>query len=330
MGLGVVLALPASAAAGDTHFFLDNRQFFPGPVEVFQSTRAASGAFAPQVNVTAQAGTLNEKMQDIAAARIGRNQHLVVARGTDLLHTVQGTDGTWSPFATIATGQALTVLEVAAVNVASQLQVVIRTLGAKIYHAVRNSRGVWSPFVNIESQAGALNPGFGPEIHHIAAAGFSNGRLQLVVDWDDKFMHTIRGTDGTWSPWENVTRQTGRPGSGSVFGMTAAEADNMMHLVVHGRGGPFHAVRALNGTWSSLTNVFGQTGSPGTLKEMAATEGPVSGDLLLAVAVCCVPGHQDRLLFLTRKPNGTWSGFRQIPSPPGGASGVDNLAVVAE
>jgi hypothetical protein len=112
--------------------------------------------------------------------------------------------------------------------------------------------------------------------------------------------------------------------------VTAAEVSGVLHLVVNAGGTPFHAIRASNGTWTRLSSVYAQTGRPGSLTEVAVTEGPLGGELVLAIHACCTGANSDRLMYTTRDPLGSWTPFQQFPPPREGAGGVNALAVVAE
>jgi hypothetical protein len=330
VALGGVFASPAVAATGDTHFFMSHREFFPGPADIFQSTRGANRAFAARVNVTDQAGELTANPLPLSTAKVGGQLHLLVGSGQTLLHSIRRTDGTWAPFATVDTGPASTIERVVAANVGGQLQVVIQTLGGAILHAARASNGTWTAFGDVETQAGKIR-NFGSFVIDVAGAGFANGQLHVLASTNETIVHTVRRADGTWTQWDDVVDRAGVPGSrfGS-FSISAAAAGNDLHFLVLNSGVPFHALRSADGAWTRFGNVFGQTGDPGLVAMMAATGYASGGEMLLAVRTIANSTNAERTMFTIRGADGGWDPFTQFPPPAAGASGVGSLAVAGE
>jgi hypothetical protein len=325
-----VFASPAVAATGDTHFFMSHREFFPGPVDVLQSTRVPSGAFAARVNVTDQAGELTANPLRLGTVKVGSQLHLLVGAGQTLLHSIRRSDGTWPPFAVIDTGLTSTIQRVVAANVGGQLQVVIQTLGGAISHAARASNGTWTAFGDVETQAGQLR-NWGSFVIDVAGAGFANGQLQVLASTNETIVHTVRRADGTWTRWADVIDRTGNPGSNfGSFSISAAAAGNDLHLLVLNTGVPFHALRSADGSWTRFGNVFGQTGDPGSVAMMAATGYASGGQMLFAVRTIANSTNAERTMFTIRGADGAWGPFTQFPPPSAGASGVGSLAVAGE
>jgi hypothetical protein len=322
--LGVVFAQPASALAGDTHFFMGTR------ADVFDAVQPSGGTFRAVDRISRTTGQFDGNMPPrISAVAVGNQVHLLAVANGGLLHSIRGSDGTWSAFTSVPLNGVSIIFKVVAVNVGGQLHAVLHS-GSHVYHAARSSRGVWTPFIDIESQAGGLGDFF-TSITDVTAAGTIFGRMELVLSTEGALHHTTRRSNGAWDGWDNVTNQTGNPGHRfQSSSLTLAPIGNDVHLVTIGVGAPYHAVRAPNGTWTRFGNVYGQTGNPtGGFIQGLSTTALSGGRLLVAMHTIATSTLPDLLLYAIRQADGTWTSFQSFPGPTDNAR-VWSFAVASE
>jgi hypothetical protein len=76
-----------------------------------------------------------------------------------LFHTIRLTDGTWQAFGDVKgqAGDRGLFTDIAAANVAGELQTIGVTNDGKLWHTIRHANGTWDHFIDVKGRAG--NPG---------------------------------------------------------------------------------------------------------------------------------------------------------------------------
>lgn len=276
--LGVVYAMPASAAAGDTHWFILNDAGSAGPWDVYQQIGHPDGSFNGRVRISAQTGRVSGIIPNhgVSAVRVGGRMHLFVTTVVDgcsictdpglLLYSMQNTDGTWPAWKSILM-QPEGGMNVVATNVAGQLHVVVvappqENGDTRILHSVKQANGQWLPFGDLTAYAG--NPG--DISYQLALAGMPNGELHvLVTGRSEKILHTVRSADGSWSKWANILGHTGRAWAkdNPAYGpneLVAAAVGADLHLLFENNGVIYHTIRYPAGNWLGWGNMSRVTG----------------------------------------------------------------------
>jgi hypothetical protein len=95
--------------------------------------------------------------------------------------------------------------------------------------------------------------------------------LHLVgVTTDGRLWHTVRNTNGTWTPFGDVEGQAGD--RGSFVDVDCARVAGSLHVArVTSDGRLWHTVRRPNGTWTPFGDVEGQAGERGVFRNVSAT-----------------------------------------------------------
>lgn len=346
--LGVVHALPASAAAGDAYWFMLNDAGNVGPYDVYAQALRANGEFSAQAKISSQTGQVVGNSYSISVVKLGGRLHLFAATATvasatgprngDLLYAMQNSNGTWPDWTRIYRRSG-TISHVVAANVAGQLHVVITGpwIGnrATILHSVKQSNGQWSAFGDLTAFAG--DPG-ARNSYHLAVAGTPSGLLHVLVDGPlaqgrERINHTVRWTDGSWSTWGSIVGDTGRPWSSDnpAWGpnkLTAAAVGDDVHLLFENNGVVYHTIRHTDGNWLPFGNMSNATGlNRYDFAKLSATGFAGNGNLLVAG----VHSPANDLRYTIRRANGSWDWWTSTRDKPGdNVSDISDMFVAGE
>jgi hypothetical protein len=136
--------------------------------------------------------------------------------------------------------------------------------------------------------------------------------LQLAtLRFDTKqMMHTVRLPTGFWDAYQSPKTFT----SGQDLDLQTVGNTGTHSLVVNG-GVLNHAIRDVNGTWSSVVNASSKMGFTGSLARVSGAD--VAGEL----GVCAVDATQ--FYQAIRHQNGTWTGATALGVPASGTVPTD-------
>ncbi|MCX2947899.1 hypothetical protein [Lentzea sp. NEAU-D7] len=259
---------------------------------------------------------------DTASAMVAGEQHALVA-GNDgeLWHAIRRVDGPWTPFGNVEdfAGEIGAITRVAATEVGGALHVVVLSGENTIHHSIRSPNGSWTALHSVEPFAGDLS-GY----VDVAAAGFLNGELQVAVSMSTGgLLHTLRRTDGNWSPWGDVEAFAGNPGAAQS--VSATEVNGVFHLVAnYGFAGVRHSTRLPNGNWTPLLKIDDYTGNKTGFVLDVATTGFTSGELhVVALAAGGSIWHAARYA------NGGWSAWGDVRAYAGNPGLATRVGIAA-
>lgn len=276
--------------------------------------RGRDGSWTGFGNVKAATGAVLTPV-DTASAMVAGEQHALVA-GNDgeLWHAIRRVDGPWTVFGNVEdfAGEIGTITRVAASEVGGSLHVVVLSGGNNVHHAIRFPNGSWTALHSVEAFAGDLS-----DLLDVAAAGFINGELQVAVATGaGRLMHTLRRTDGNWSPWGDVEAFAGNPGG--ALSVSATEVNGVFHLVAnYGFAGVRHSTRLPDGNWTPLLKIDDYTGGRTGLVLDVAAVGFTTGELqVVALATSGAVWHA------ARYPNGGWSPWGDVRGYAGNPGGL--------
>jgi hypothetical protein len=230
----------------------------------------------------------------------------VVGLGSDgkLWHTIRDQYGTWSPsFGSIATQSKGGPSSFSAVGCAGAggLQVVGLGIGGYLWHTIRYDNGTWEPnFGSIATQSKG-----GPPAFSAVACGSDNpGWLQVVgLGNDGKLWHTMRNSDGTWTPNFGSIATQSKGGPPSFSAVSCAGSSGLQVVGVGSDGKLWHTIRNDNGKWQpSFGSIATQTsGGPASFSAVAC--GTENQGLLHVVGL----GNDGKLWHTFRDGHGTWT-----------------------
>ncbi|MFG2841660.1 hypothetical protein ACGF12_00575 [Kitasatospora sp. NPDC048296] len=131
-----------------------------------------------------------------------------------------------------------------------------------------------------------------------------NGQLQVVAVAGGRVYHSIRGTDGTWSPWGDVYSMAGDAGAATDVAVTGTGAD--MQIVIASNGGTkqYHGARLASGQWMPLTDL---TSVAGSFTTTSVSAGTVAGELQATFVTT-----DNRILHAIRYTDGSWQNAAAI------------------
>ncbi len=177
---------------------------------LFHTVRNDDGSWQPR---WVALRTFATGLSRIATARVGTTiDTAVVTDDGGLFHAIRASDGTWSNWGNIENVAGAIengVFNVTLAGIGSQLHVVAMSSSGEVYHAIRRADATWQRFRKVAAFANYF-----PSVA-ISAANVG-GELQVgfIDDNPQTVRHTIRRTDGTWTPVAAVptTGLTGTPG----------------------------------------------------------------------------------------------------------------------
>lgn len=204
---------------------------------------------------------------------VGQTRRQMVSINADgvVLHRMQYTNNTWSPF-TVVPGLDTSPGGIIAKRVAvagamdGSVQVVVVGKSDIVYHAMRYANGNWSGFTPL----GGFNGGtyFAARDVAIAVNGSTSsspGYAQVVaLGWDvgDVF-HRVRWADGSWTPFAPV------PGAVSsatrlaiAIAPATASAPNDLYVLATTSQGVQRQMRRADGSWDTWVSVAGAPTAP--------------------------------------------------------------------
>ncbi len=146
------------------------------------------------------------------------------------------------------------------------------TSDGKLWHTIRQSDGTWTPFGDVKAQAGdrgtfvrvgiAVEPAPGP-------AEFISELHVGGVTSDGKLWHTIRHSDGTWTPFGDVKAQAGDRGTFVDVGDAGTPSIDLHVSGPTSDGKLWHTIRHSDGTWTPFGDVKAQAGDPGSVQSIS-------------------------------------------------------------
>ncbi|MFF4324170.1 CehA/McbA family metallohydrolase [Streptomyces sp. NPDC001568] len=225
-----------------------------------------------------------------------------------LFHTERRPDGSWSgmrPLPGTAGAASFAAVQSAAAGMAD---------GSVVVLGLAPDNGLWlttvrgtatlRPWQRVAGPDGAT--GFAVRDADIAA--FSDGTCQIVVTaMDGTAHHQQRRADGGTTGFRPVPGAT--PGSrwGATRVSIAAMPDGSAHLLSYGTDGAmYHRIRGRDGTWTAWGRLAGPGGAPTFSGPALAITGMPDGSAqVLAIGLDGMVHHQ------VRRPDGSWTGFRQ-------------------
>ncbi|MGW4686578.1 CehA/McbA family metallohydrolase [Streptomyces sp. NPDC004244] len=146
-----------------------------------------------------------------------------------------------------------------------------------------------------------------------AIAAMPDGSAQLVAYGTDGAMqHCIRRADGTWTGWGRLAGAGGAPAfSGPALAITGLPDGSAQVLAIGLDGMVHHQVRRPDGTWTGFRPLRGVT-----TPTMGASDVDIAGMPDGSARVVAV-GRDGNVWHDTRRPDGSWAGFVQVPGPNG-------------
>jgi hypothetical protein len=132
----------------------------------------------------------------------------------------------------------------------------------------------------------------------------------VVAKAGSTLLHTMRRSDGTWTPYATVPTD----GVGLISKVVAANVGGQLHVVLG--GGLWHAVRSSAGTWTSFFDIEDGAGLiddwDTSIADIAAA-GTILGRMELVIQA------DDALYHTTRRSNGTWDPWDKVSDNTGNA-----------
>jgi hypothetical protein len=185
-----------------------------------------------------------------------------------------------------------------------------------VWHMIRRDDGSWTPPGNVSAVVG--NPGscFGVRV------SANSDELHLVTHtigfWGSgqTLWHTVRSSNGAWTPFVNLNSVLGNPGGFIGFkGDALAVIGTDLHLGaltsdIWGLNGTiWHAIRHTDGTWTPIGNVNSVVGHPGSFSDVAIAN--VAGELQL------VGSDSSTVWHAIRHADGSWTPFEDLMAAVG-------------
>jgi len=214
--IGAINRVSVSEVNGTLHAVV-----LSGGQNIHHAVRNPNGSWTRLLSVEDFAGAV-ANVNDVAAAGYINGELQVTVSTTDgrLLNSMRQTNGAWTPWGDVEAfaGNPGTPRSVSASEIGGVLHLVADYGTAGVRHTVRHANGAWGPLLNINDYNGG-NPG---ALLDVSAVGFTNGELQVVaLAANGPVWHSVRQTNGGWTPWRDVKAFAGNPGSVTRISMAA-------------------------------------------------------------------------------------------------------------
>ncbi|MFG2910443.1 polymorphic toxin-type HINT domain-containing protein [Kitasatospora sp. NPDC048286] len=168
----------------------------------------------------------------------------------------------------------------------------------QVYLSQQRADGTWANFENLhKTQAGPL-----PAPVDFVAATWADNTLQIMAIAGGRVWHTLRGADGKWGGWGDVTSVVGPIANPSQLSLSATASG--LEVLALSDGVLKHTLRRPDGVWAGWGNVYGETGSlTGATRVASAATG--SGLEVVVVA-------GDSIWHTIRFGNGVWQKWGNV------------------
>lgn len=318
-GVDALVPAPASAAPADynAHLLVGQVGGDEGAGLIHQ-TRFGDGTWRPSW-LTVPVSPPRTLLQ-MSCVGMSTNLHVVAALNSGApSHGVRNrSDGSWTTFDLIPSQGGPTTWgdpSVAVTSLGSVLHVFSAAQDGKtLYHTVRNEDGSWQPrWVALRT--------FATTISHIATARVGTTIDTAVVTTDEKLVHAIRASDGTWSNWGNIENAAGEIENG-VLEVALAGIGSQLHVVALSSSmEAYHAIRRADGSWQR----FRKVAAFANYSPMSVSAANVGGEL--QVAVIDWADAKQIVRHTIRRADGTWTPVRTVPTT--GLTGVAGILALA-
>jgi uncharacterized protein YkwD len=206
-----------------------------------------------------------------------------------------------------------------AVHRANILKTDYKEIGISVVYQADSRYGYYWTQV-FGARAGAPTRGGGTGT---GATGTEPGTLQLTaVTSDGRLLHTIRYTNGTWSPFGDVKGQAGDRGSivDAEVQAIGSGADSALHLcAITSDGRLWHTVRRADGSWLPFGDVASQAGDQGQFVSVALAS--VHGALHVSGVT-----SDGKLWHTVRRADGSWLPFGDVKQQSGDPAAFTRVA----
>ncbi|MET8623676.1 transglycosylase family protein [Kitasatospora sp. NPDC004669] len=162
---------------------------------LFHTVRHADGTWTAFSDVQSQAGPLPAAVTSASEASVNGQLQVVAVAGGRVYHSIRAADGTWSAWGDVYSmaGDAGAATDVAMTGAGADMQIVIASNGGtKQYHGARLASGQWMPLTDLTPVAGSFTT------TSVSAATVAGELQATFVTTDNRILHAIRHTDGTW------------------------------------------------------------------------------------------------------------------------------------
>ncbi|MEU4864060.1 transglycosylase family protein [Kitasatospora aureofaciens] len=162
---------------------------------LFHTVRHADGTWTAFGDVQSQAGLLPAAVTSASEASVNGQLQVVAVAGGRVYHSIRAADGTWSAWGDVYSmaGDAGAATDVAMAGTGADMQIVIASNGgAKQYHGARLASGQWMPLSDLAPVAGSFTT------TSVSVASVAGELQATFVTTDNRVLHAIRHTDGSW------------------------------------------------------------------------------------------------------------------------------------
>ncbi|MFG3227370.1 transglycosylase family protein [Kitasatospora sp. NPDC048194] len=162
---------------------------------LFHTVRHADGTWAAFADVQSQAGSLPAAVTSASEASVNGQLQVAAVAGGRVYHSVRAANGTWSAWGDVYSmaGDAGAATDVAMTGTGADVQIVIASNGGtKQYHGARLASGQWMPLSDLAPVAGSFTT------TSVSAATVAGELQATFVTTDNRVLHAIRHTDGSW------------------------------------------------------------------------------------------------------------------------------------
>lgn len=221
---GDVVAVSATNVAQELHVLMAT-----DGGAIFHTIRHADGGWQHIGNVAGAAGDPGD-VDDVAGADVNNELHVVMATDSGaVFHTIRHSSG-WDHIGNVGSvaGDPGDVRAVTATGVGGEFYLTEVTSDNKAWFTIRHSNG-WDQVRNVRTLASGLTG-----ILHSAASTGIRSEYHLVVngpgpDAVPHVSYTIRRSDGTWTPFNDVASTLGT--TSTVFSVGGGSVSRTMNLV---------------------------------------------------------------------------------------------------
>ena len=141
--------------------------------------------------------------------------------------------------------------------------------------------------------------------------------------------HTLRRSNGTWTPFVRVDTQTGVIAVTDELDCSTDSSGNLHVVSTNSNVTQRHAIRlAASGAWTTSTDIQLQTGDPGAVMDSTNAFDPYNGLHLFTTAV--ISGGNTGLFYSLRNFSGVWSPYVNLRAATGFTQTFGNIATAVE